>query len=181
MKEILLKTITELPAQISLYYNSPELAQFISVLKIVSVALSIFLLFAVVVLIIKLRKGIEKSVEMAAESMFFPDSFKEKMSKDWQSVLDKLKVEDENSYKLAIIEADKILDDILKRIGYQGEDMGERLKQINRDQMGNIDEVWQAHKLRNQIVHQPNFRLNRGQTKRAIEAYQRALENLEAL
>ena len=181
MKEILLKTITELPTQISLYYGSPELARFISILKVVSVALSVFLLFAVVVLVVKLRKSIEKSVEMAAESVFFSDSFKEKMSKDWQSVLDKLKVEDENSYKLAIIEADKILNDILERIGYQGKDMGERLKQINRDQIGNIDEIWQAHKLRNQIVHQPNFRLNRGQTKRAIEAYQRALENLEAL
>ena len=113
--------------------------------------------------------------------MSAPGLPKKKMVKRWESVLANLGREDENSYKLAVIEADKIFDDILKKIGYQGEDMGERLKQLTPAQTANLDEVWQAHKLRNQIVHEPDSKLTRAQAQRAVEIYQRALEDLEAV
>lgn len=60
--------------------------------------------------------------------------------------------------KLAIIEADKLVDTVLKKAGIKGETLGERLrnsqKLISRDVYSNM---WEAHKVRNQIVHDHDF------------------------
>lgn len=165
---------------LSFYFAFPA-SQLISTLKAVSLVISLLLLIIIFILIYRLRRQLGKSLEMMAESVSEPSQPKKMMAGRWQSVLEKLEKEDENSYKLAVIEADKIFDDLLKKIGYLGEDMGERLKQLTPAQTANINEIWQAHKLRNQIVHQPDFHLNRSQAQRAVEIYQRALEDLEAI
>lgn len=165
---------------ISSYLSSPD-SQSISIIKVIFLIISLLLLIAAIILIFQLRKQLKNSLEMVAESVAAPGLPKKALNKKWQSVLDKLEKDDENSYKLAVIEADNIFDDILKRIGYQGEDMGERLKQLTSAQTANLDEIWQAHKLRNQIVHEPDSRLTHSQARRAVEIYQRALEDLEAV
>ena len=105
----------------------------------------------------------------------------ESIEKNWQNILSKVEAGDESNWKIAVIEADKMLDDVLKRIGYTGADMGERLKQIKSDELSNIDNIWQAHKVRNRIAHEPEFRLTQSQAKQAVEIFQRALEDLQAI
>jgi len=60
--------------------------------------------------------------------------------------------------KLAVIEADKLVDTVLKKSGLKGESLGERLrsaqKLVSRDVYSNM---WEAHKIRNQIVHDHDF------------------------
>ncbi len=58
-----------------------------------------------------------------------------------------------NDWKLAIIEADIILDEALKKMGYGGTSLGERLRSISPNQLSTLDIAWQAHKIRNQIAH----------------------------
>ena len=41
--------------------------------------------------------------------------------------------------------------------------------------MPNLNELWQAHKLRNQIAHEPNFKLKRDLAERALGIYETAL------
>ena len=161
--------------------SSPDWQRFIFALKIISLIVSGLLLVTIILLILRLRKQLSRSFELIAESISAPGLPKKKLVRRWESVLANLERDDENSYKLAVIEADKIFDDILKRIGYQGEDMGERLKQLTPAQAPNVNEVWEAHKLRNQIVHEPDAKLTRAQAQRAVEIYQRALEDLEAV
>lgn len=163
------------------YFSSSEWQQNVFVLKIISLVISALLLFALIILISKIKSNIKKSLETISQSIETPALPKKAMVKKWESVLEKLESDDENTCKLAVIEADKIFDDLLVKIGYQGEDMGDRLKQLTPAQLSNLDQVWQAHKVRNQIVHQPDFRLTRSQAVRAVEIYQRALEDLEAI
>lgn len=163
------------------YLSSTDWQGFVLPLKIFSIILSVFLFVAIIVLINKARKDIKKSLEMVSESLSVPSLPKQMMEERWQGIEGKLAAGDENSYKLAIIEADKIFDDLLKKINLPGQDMGERLKSLNPNQIGNLDEVWQAHRLRNRIVHEPDFRPNPTEIKRAIDSYQRALRSLEAI
>ena len=58
-----------------------------------------------------------------------------------------------NDWKLAIIEADIILDEGLKKAGYVGNSLGERLRGISRQQMQSLDDAWEAHKVRNKVAH----------------------------
>jgi len=62
--------------------------------------------------------------------------------------------ENPNDWKLAIIEADIVLDQTLKDRGYAGNSLGERLRSITPNQLASIDDAWEAHKVRNKIAHE---------------------------
>jgi hypothetical protein len=104
-----------------------------------------------------------------------------KLVRQWQKTRVRLETGLESEYKLAVIEADSTLDEILKKMGYVGETMGERMEKINVAVLPNIEDVWAAHKIRNNIVHDPDFRLSLDETKRAISIYEKALTDLGAL
>jgi c-di-AMP phosphodiesterase-like protein len=79
-----------------------------------------------------------------------------------------------NDWKLAIIEADIILDDILKQQGYAGNSLGERLKSIAPSQLESLQDAWEAHKVRNNIAHQgADFILTQRLAQETITKYQR--------
>lgn len=83
-----------------------------------------------------------------------------------------------NDWKLAIIEADIILDDTLKRAGYVGVSLGERLRSISPAQLRTLDDAWQAHKVRNQIAHGADFVLTKRTAEDTIKQYRRVFEEL---
>lgn len=78
--------------------------------------------------------------------------------------------------KQAIMDADKILDHILKRLNYTGT-LGEMMKQaapLFTDQNG----IWSAHKLRNKIAHELNFNPDFKTAERALKQFQKAYKDL---
>jgi len=104
-----------------------------------------------------------------------------KIDKQWLKTKGRLDTGLEGEYKLAIIEADLLLDDILKKMGYGGETLGERLNKLTIVSLPNLETVKEAHKSRNNIVHDPDYRLPLDEARRTIEAYERALTDLQAL
>jgi len=70
-----------------------------------------------------------------------------------QDMINHIESENPSDWKLSIIEADIILDEILKNAGYAGGSLGERLRSISPSQLESLDDAWQAHKIRNQIAH----------------------------
>jgi hypothetical protein len=109
------------------------------------------------------------------------DSFKARVKSSWDDIERHFFAGDDNDLKIAIIEADTLLDEALVGVGVSGSQLGDRLKKVRPDQIGDIDAVWQAHKLRNQIAHEANFVLKRDLAERALTVYEKALENLGAL
>ena len=85
-----------------------------------------------------------------------------------------------NTWPLAIINADKLLDDALKRRHYKGKTMGERLVEAQHD-LNNNDGVWYAHKLRNRLVHEENTKLRKRDVQQALLGLRQALKDLGAL
>ncbi len=47
--------------------------------------------------------------------------------------------------------------------------------------MANIDDIWSAHKIRNNIVHDVDYKLINIDAEEAVGAYKKALEELEVL
>ena len=82
--------------------------------------------------------------------------------------------------KVAIIEADKLLDHVLKAMLMPGETLGERLK-MAAYKYPNIRKIWPAHKLRNQLVHESSSELTVRQAKGALSDYEAALKMLNVL
>lgn len=92
----------------------------------------------------------------------------------WEEVLEHIK---EKSFALAIIEADNVLDEALKNLGYRGESIGDRLKRISAADLPMLNELWEVHKIRNQIVHD-GYKIGEEETIKALKTYKKALLEL---
>jgi hypothetical protein len=106
------------------------------------------------------------------------DMPKKRAGEAWAAVQKHFFAGDVNDLKIAIVEADNILNDALRYAGVRGVNLGDRLKNIKHGTMPNLEDVWTAHKLRNEIAHETNFSLKRDTTERALNAYEVALKNL---
>lgn len=85
-----------------------------------------------------------------------------------------------DTWPLAIINADKLLDNALKKRRFNGKSMGERLVSAQR-KISNNDAVWVAHKLRNRLVHEQDVSLKEKDVKDALIGIRQALKDLGAL
>ena len=101
--------------------------------------------------------------------------------KKWKRVKARLGKGWESEAKLGIIEADQLLGDLLKRMGYAGQSLGERLKQLDKEKLPNIEQVWEAHKVRNNLVHDSNYKLSLAKAEQTLDIYSKAFKHLEAL
>lgn len=144
--------------------------------KLISGFISLWLVFLIAVIVFKISKLMPKiaPIETGPEKI-------DKITEDWQKIIQDFQKGDEANLKLAIIEADKLLDDIFKKANFPGADMGERLENINSAQLSCIDDVWRAHRIRNKIAHETNFVIKRDEADIIIKVYERALEELQVL
>ena len=102
-----------------------------------------------------------------------------KMNKVWDVIMEKLKSDSESDYKLAVIEADNILDEVFKKTGYKGKDLEAKLKQLSPTHYPNLDKMKEAHQIRNDIVRDPDYQLSLGEAKKVLAVYRKILEELE--
>ena len=147
----------------------------LSPLKYVAFLVS-FILFWFIVYYIARLNLIGAKVESFFDIIGKEELSRRRAVKAWKQIQKRLKIGGEAQLKMAIIEADKILDEILKKSGYQGENMSDRLKQITPAQISNIEEIWQAHKIRNRIVHEPDFSILSNEAENIIEIYEKTFK-----
>lgn len=84
-----------------------------------------------------------------------------------------------SDWKIAIITADKTLDKILEKKGYLGESLGSKLKEMVPADLPDVyEEVWEAHKIRNRIVHETDFEVSQGEARKVVGIYERAIRKL---
>lgn len=105
---------------------------------------------------------------------------KEKYQSKWLEIEHSLDIANKDSRYMAILKADKLLDQALKDTGSRGQTMGERMKD-RQGAWSNANAVWAAHKIRNQIAHDDNVQLSETITKRALASFKRALKDLGAI
>lgn len=72
----------------------------------------------------------------------------------WTHVRALIESPSDNDWRQAILEADIILEDMLTRLGYVGNTVGEKLKQADSKHFRTIRDAWEAHLVRNNIAHQ---------------------------
>jgi hypothetical protein len=104
-----------------------------------------------------------------------------RIEKQWIKIMEKLETGKEAEYKLAVIEADSMLDNILEKMGYSGENLRDRLKHLTQATIPNLDTLLEAHKIRNNIVHDPDYRLSLEETKKVLAIYEKTFQDIRAL
>ncbi|MCL1839775.1 hypothetical protein FWF89_02115 [Candidatus Saccharibacteria bacterium] len=100
---------------------------------------------------------------------------------DFLQIENMLTRENELSHNAAIVNGDKLLDRAMCEMGAPGKNMGERLKKIGKEKFSQLNAVWYAHKLRNQIAHEHGFSVDYNQARHALNTYKQALKDLGAI
>ncbi len=85
-------------------------------------------------------------------------------------------------WRLAIIEADVMLEETLRALRYQGEGVGEMLKSVDANDLTTLDAAWEAHKVRNRIAHAgSDFELTEREIKRVISLFESVFRELQVI
>ncbi|MBI5148038.1 MAG: hypothetical protein HZA37_02730 [Parcubacteria group bacterium] len=148
-------------------------SDYLAWLQLASVIISALFFGGIIYAVVKMHL-VETRVERFIDVLGVSDVAKRRSVKAWQQIQKRLRAGDEANLKLAIIEADKILDEIIKLSGYRGETMSDRLKQLTPAQLSNLDGIWHVHKIRNRIVHEPEYYIAAAEAEKTISVYARA-------
>lgn len=89
-------------------------------------------------------------------------------------------VERQPNLVAAVISADALLDEALKRAHIKGNTMGERLKKAHGT-LKSLNAAWSAHKVRNRIAHEPDNQPSEKECQQALRNFKRCLHELGAL
>ena len=106
----------------------------------------------------------------------------EEISKNprWIKTLNYLFSQHASDWKLAIIEADSMLEELMNQLGFKGESLGDKLKSATQparqlaggDSFRNLTSAWEVHTIRNKIAHEGSFELSQYEAKRVIALYE---------
>ena len=145
-----------------------------SVFVAISMFLSFILATGVIYCVIRIRqiRHIERMQLRAAEHTVAAEDIP-KTQLRWNRVQEQAHSDSEQSWRLAILEADIMLNELLDLQGYRGETMADKMKQVDRAGFNTIDSAWEAHKIRNQVAHEGSgVVLNPREVKRVINLYE---------
>lgn len=168
--------IVSLPEIFANFYNS----QFMFFVKIIlGIYLAVILIDIVLLLILK---GMPSQIRVGLRGMDVPLVSKNKMQKRWDKVKSRLDSGNVSQYKVAIIEADAIADEILGGIGYKGANMTEKLERVEPAHIDDhLEALKGAHQIRNRIVHEENFEIDQRLAVAVVGVYENFLRYLEYL
>jgi uncharacterized protein YifE (UPF0438 family) len=150
------------------------------VIQLVSLFTSTVLLGFTIYFLIKINL-IGEEVEHYLGVLAGADISKRRTLKAWKQIQKRLRTKKESQLKLAVLEADQILNEILRMAGYQGKNLDECLSQITPAQLSNIEEIKQAHKLRDRIASESDFTIAPNEAEIIVEIYKKAFQELNLI
>lgn len=99
----------------------------------------------------------------------------------WGEISRHMESPKEAEWRFAIVEADKMVDEVLKRAGYPGSTLGERLTNMQPGQLETLEGLWFAHKVRNRVAHDMDYFLRYTEAKQVIRFFEATLREFRAI
>ena len=148
--------------------------------KLVLGVITVVLVVLLVIVVVKINRLAGIKINLAKE-ILPPQPATSGLNVRWDEVLKHINSTREAEWKFGVIEADKLVDELLKGAGFTGDTMGDRLMSIQPGQLTTLQGLWEAHKIRNRLVHDTNYFLRYTEAKRAVGLYEKTLKELQAL
>ena len=100
-------------------------------------------------------------------------SMESREMKRWQNIKAHFQSKNPTDWRMAIIDADAMLEDIIESMGYRGASFGEKLKSMNPRNVPFLNDAWHVHKLRNILAHQGSrYNLSEREAYQAHKIYE---------
>lgn len=95
----------------------------------------------------------------------------------WEEVKRHIASHTPSEWRIAILEADILLYEMLDQMGYPGDSVAEKLKQVDKTSFHALDDAWRGHRVRNLIAHQgATYEISRYEAEKTIKLYQKVFE-----
>jgi hypothetical protein len=147
------------------YFKSYQFKELVFTLKTISFIISLILLGGIIYVFLK-----SSALGKAPKTTQKVKKSKNKKNKFWIKIEKRFNSGIEANYKLAILEADYFYDESLKILGREKEKT-----------LSNLEEIKKAKKIKNRIIDDSGFKLNREEVAYSLIAYKRALEELDVI
>ncbi len=128
----------------------------------------------------EIRKDQKEEVKKKILEMIEKDSAKEENGNyRWHYILTLIESVQESDWRVSILEADSLLEEVLKEKGFSGETLNELLNSARESGFRHIQDAWEAHIFRNNIAHQGiKVEMTQSKGRQIIKKYQNFFEEL---
>jgi hypothetical protein len=103
------------------------------------------------------------------------------MRERWHATMAKFALATPEAARVAIIEADALVDAALKGMQIEGEHLADRLSNLESDEIKSMPRIWRAHRMRNDLVHTPGFMITSQDAERTMRDYEAFLKEIEVI
>ena len=160
------------------FISSSQLQDMLFPVKLVFVFFAMFFLVFVVYFMINSSWLQYKFLEDVVEFFAWKSYGQRELSKQWNKIKKRGESEIESDHRLAIIDADDFLAEVLDNGGYEGKDFQEAINKAGKMIAPILDDILKAHETRNSIVYDPNFKLSAEQAKKILDTYESAVKSI---
>ena len=157
-----------------------------STVGIISVLISMLCIFIIIFSLVRLyeiqvfdRLEIEHEINHALAKDKETDK---SQNPRWKYILTLVESPNDSDWRIAIIEADSLLEESFKEKDLIGDTMSELLEDAKSNGYPSIQSAWDAHIVRNRIAHEgQEFSLTQVEARRVIKLYQNIFEDLNII
>jgi len=160
------------------FISSSQIQDMLFPVKLVFVFCAMFFLAAVIYLMLNSSWLQYKFLEDVTEFFSWQAFGQREMTKQWDRIKKRTESGAESDYKLAVIEADDFLAEVLDNRGYDGEDFENSIKKAGRLIEPILNDVLKAHETRNLIVYNPDYKLPADLAKKILDTYESAVREI---
>jgi hypothetical protein len=152
--------------------------QIIPTIKIISTIISMIAIAIIVYSFIRIHEISSEQNKKLGLALNW-ESERTQKNERWVRIEEYMTSLNPSDWKVAILEADNMLDEITERMGYPGGTLGERMKNISASDFPHLEEAWEAHKIRNAVAHKgTDYALSRSDAEHVVNIYYRIFSAL---
>lgn len=122
-------------------------------LRVFFILMILFLLFVIIYSVLNWYE-IKNASDKHIESLIPREEGIKRENSRWVHVQELIRSNNPSDWRLAVMEADTMLEEMTKALNIPGDTLGERLKNVEQSDFLTLQKAWEAHKVRNQIAHQ---------------------------
>ncbi len=165
----------------SAWWESADWQFYWLIFRIASLLVSLLLITGISFFLVKLIRL--RQEERASAFQIWQDglSAEEEENPEWENIIRHIESDNPAEWKMAILEADKILEKMVDNMNLAGDTLGEKLRLVEPAAFNTIEDAWEAHKIRNKIAHEANFALSKREAKAVIDRFSRVFREFELI
>ncbi len=161
--------------------NSSQIQQALFPMKVVFIIISILFLFAIFYFVFK-TSFMQSWFLGGLMDFLFPNLFKNRrITRKWYKIKKEMDSDSTDQWKLVVLEAGNLIDEVLKNVGHTGETLKEKIDKLIPDEILRLAQLKDACQVCENIAKDPDYLLSKEIAEKTLEAIEDALKDLNIL